>query len=82
MKKYEELSNPSSCMNLAKDNEIVFVLLARDVAAPAAIRAWTKERIRRGKNKPGDLQISEALDCAKEMEIQAVLRAGESDQGD
>lgn len=64
MIKSEEVAKPFSCFNKAKDNEMVFVLLGRDKAAPAAIRAWCLERVRLGKNKWGDFQITDALDCA------------------
>ena len=46
MRKHEELTNPLSCLSRARHNEMTFVLLGRDAAAPAAIRAWVKERIR------------------------------------
>jgi len=64
MRKTEELADQNSCLNRAKDDEMLFVLLGRDIAAPAAIRAWCKERIRLGKNKRDDAQIREALACA------------------
>jgi len=64
MIKREELSNPQSCMSRAKEDEMTFVLLGRDAAAPAAIRAWIKERVRLGKNREGDAQIVEARECA------------------
>ena len=67
MRKRDELTVPTSCMNRAKDDEMTFVLLGRDVAAPAAIHAWVTERIRLGKNKPQDAQIQEALNCAFTM---------------
>lgn len=70
MTKFEELANPESCMSRAGYAEMLFVLLARDVAAPAAIRAWVEERVRLGKNSHDDAQIKEALACAKEMERQ------------
>lgn len=70
MHKIEELSNPNSCINWAEDDEMVFVLLGRDAAAPYAIRQWVQQRLSLGKNDPGDDQISEALDCANEMERQ------------
>ena len=70
MVKLEELSNPKSCMSRAADHEMTFVLLARDAAAPAAIRAWVNERIRLGKNAADDEQILEALHCANFMEQQ------------
>lgn len=37
MKKLDELANPKSCMNRAHDNEMTFVLLGRDLMAPAVI---------------------------------------------
>ena len=67
MRKNEELTNPESCLNKAKPGEKIFVLLGRDVAAPAAIQAWINERIRLGKNQPSDSQIQEAMCCAVEM---------------
>ncbi|HYE19231.1 MAG TPA: hypothetical protein VEA69_12345 [Tepidisphaeraceae bacterium] len=60
MRKRDELADPNSCMNRAADDEWTFVLLGRDLAAPAAVRAWIDERIRLGKNRPGDAQIVEA----------------------
>ncbi len=70
MLKKDEISDKNSCLNRASDFELVFVLLARDVAAPVAIRAWVDERIKQNKNKPTDPQIREALDCANRMEKQ------------
>lgn len=70
MIKREELSNPDSCMSRARDDEMTFVLLARDAAAPVAIRAWVRERLRLGKNVAFDDQILEALECADAMEEQ------------
>lgn len=63
-----ELSNPSSCLSKAKPDEMIFVLLARDAASPAAIRAWIAQRIALGKNQPTDPQILEAEECALKME--------------
>lgn len=68
MRKQDELTNPDSCLNRARSNEMLFVLIGRDRAAPAAIRAWAAERIKIGKNAPNDLQIMEALLCAQAME--------------
>lgn len=70
MIKREELTNPNSCMSKAKDNEMTFVLLSRDIAAPQTIRFWVSERIKYEKNKSDDAQIIEALKCAEEMEKQ------------
>lgn len=68
--KVEELSDPASCMSKARDNEMTFVLLARDEAAPYAIRAWVEERVRLNKNKYSDPQIKDAIACADRMEAQ------------
>lgn len=68
MRKTEELTNPNSCMSKARPDEMTFVLLGRDAAAPATIRFWISERIRLSKNQPNDPQIVEAYDCAKAME--------------
>jgi hypothetical protein len=67
MIKREELTNPKSCMRRAKDDEMTFVLLGRDAAAPVAIEAWISERIRLGKNTSEDAQITEAKQCAEKM---------------
>jgi hypothetical protein len=68
MLKSEELKNPESCLNKARSYEMIFVLLGRDVATPAAIRAWTNKRIEMGKNTWGDAQIIEAEQCATFIE--------------
>jgi hypothetical protein len=75
MIKREELSDPMSCMSRAHDDEMTFVLLGRDAAAPAAIRAWCTERVRLGKNAFGDDQVQEALRCANDMERQNWIAA-------
>ena len=67
MLKRLELSDPNSCMSKARDDEMTFVLLGRDPAAPAAILAWCQERVRVGKNQRGDAQIQEAMECARMM---------------
>ncbi len=67
MRKRDELSCKDSCMTRAHPEEMTFVLLGRDDAAPATIRAWVDERIRLGKNGWIDEQIYEALICADVM---------------
>lgn len=68
MKKKDELANPNSCLNRARENELVFVLLGRDPAAPVAIRAWAAARIAARKNIATDTQILEALGTADAIE--------------
>lgn len=70
MRKRDELSKGNTCMSTAHLEEMVFVLIGRDVAAPETIRYWCKERIRLGKNQPGDPQIVEAMACADTMELE------------
>ena len=75
MRKAEELTSPNSYMTRADDDEMTFVLLARDVAAPAIIREWCRLRCNVYlKNRPLDAQITEALACASEMERQYIQR--------
>lgn len=68
MLKRRELTDPASCMSKAHDDEPTFVLLARDQAAPAAIRVWSAERVRLGKNERADRQVVEANATADLME--------------
>ena len=72
MIKSDEIEHNESCFNKARDDERMFVLLARDPAAPVAIRAWIAERIRLGKNVPADEQIREAFECAALMDLERV----------
>lgn len=75
MRKKDELTNPDSCMSRAKDEEMTFVLLGRDAAAPSTIRHWVAQRVRLGKNEPDDPQILEALQCADTMEKERSIAA-------
>ena len=68
MRKEKERAIANSCWNKADDGERLFILLGRDVAAPAAIRAWADARIALGKNKARDNQILDALKCADIIE--------------
>lgn len=63
MKKLDELEQQTSCLNKARNDEMLFVLLGRDPAGPAAIRAWIEERIRIGKNVRGDALMLDAEKC-------------------
>ena len=68
MRKRDELVE--GCMAKARPDAMTFVLLARDAAAPVAIRAWIAERVRLGKNRPHDEQIVGAEQIAKTMELE------------
>lgn len=70
MKKSDEASQPNSCWNRATDNELVFVLRGVDAASPDTIRWWASERIRLGKNRDTDQQITSALALAAAMETE------------
>jgi hypothetical protein len=76
MRKKDELSKEHTCMQHAHAEEMVFVLLSRDSAAPVAIRAWVAERLRLGKNAETDAQIVDALECARVMETEGRLWTG------
>jgi hypothetical protein len=64
MKKRDELLDLNSCLNKATSEELIFVLLGRDIAAPATVLFWARERVRLGKNKVTDPQIAEAVEWA------------------
>lgn len=68
--KLEELRG--GCFANALDDEPMFVLLARDPAAPALVREWAGQRraaIDLGRRPSSDLaQVEEAEQCATNME--------------
>jgi hypothetical protein len=68
VRKCDEEADPNSCWNRAAPEEEVFVLLGRDPAAAATLRFWAEERVRLGRNKAGDLQITLALLMAGRLE--------------
>lgn len=70
MIKRQEALDPNSCWNKAREDEMVFVLLERDLAAPLAIRQWEARRVQLGKNKLGDEQMREAQRCRIHMSTQ------------
>lgn len=65
-RKFIELT--SGYMAKAFHDEPTFVLLARDICAPLAIKAWIEARIRLGKNTREDAQITEAQSLIAMME--------------
>jgi hypothetical protein len=65
--KSEELTNPSSCLNKAKDDEPMFVLLGRDPDAADTVRDWIGRRLASGMNTIGDGQLAEALTFSEVM---------------
>lgn len=67
MIKSKELASPNSCLNKAADDEMMFVLRAKDPAAPAAILAWIAMRVILGLNKVDDPKLVEAADTGNEM---------------
>jgi hypothetical protein len=75
MEKWQEMEWLESCLNKAEKHERLFILLARDPAAPVAIDAWIEERIRLGKNSEGDAQVTEARECARLMAKRSGSRA-------
>lgn len=69
MTKIETISDPNSCLNKAKDDEPVFILLGRDMDAPMTIEKWCDFRVQSGKNKFEDEQIQDALNVSAQMRL-------------
>ena len=65
MRKRDELADPNSCMSKARDDEWLFVLLGRDIAAADTVHFWVRLRVNLGKNRMDDPQIVEALEWVK-----------------
>lgn len=61
MTRSENMADKNSCLNRAREDEQIFVLLGRDKSAPAAVLAWCKHRIESGKSLPESKEIVEAL---------------------
>lgn len=76
MLKSEEINNPNSCWNKAKDDEIVFILLERDLAIVSTIIEWAIHRITLGKNSPGDEQIKEAYELIETIKKRRISKYG------
>lgn len=70
MLKKEEMTILGSCLQKAEDEEMVFVLLARDPCASMAVDMWCDLRVACGKNKETDQEILEARDAARQMRAQ------------
>lgn len=68
MRKIHEIKDPSSCLNKSRENEIIFVLCARDPASPETIRQWCNRRLLLGLNLLNDEKIQSALQIASQME--------------
>jgi hypothetical protein len=68
MTKRQEIEDPNSCLNKGPDDELKFVIREVDITAPDTVRDWCQRRIAKGKNQPGDPQITEALDWANRVE--------------
>lgn len=72
MEKREELDCADSCLNKARDNELIFVLLERDLAAATTVKFWIHERIRLGKNTTEDEKIKEAMNWVLEVQSRQI----------
>lgn len=70
MKKKDEINDPNSCLSKAGDDEIIFVLRAKDPVAPDTIRMWLNLRVIRGHNEASDKKIHDARSLAEQMELQ------------
>lgn len=66
MRKRDELASPQSCLNKAADDEMVFVLRAKDPLAPHTVRVWAAAYEEAG-GRPE--KVAEAHECANAMEL-------------
>tara|TARA_R110002049_G_scaffold239404_1_gene412566 strand:+ start:2178 stop:2426 length:249 start_codon:yes stop_codon:yes gene_type:complete len=64
MRKRDELTDPTSCLNKAKPDEPLFVLKATDPLAPMAIRHW----ITMADTAYDKAKLEDAESCAAAME--------------
>lgn len=69
MRKSLELSDATSCLNKAGDDELVFVLLSRDPAAVATVEFWIAKRIELGIDAPDSDKLKEAAQLAHQMQV-------------
>lgn len=70
MLKRDELSQPDSCLNKAGDDELIFVLLARDPAAADTVRYWAARRVELGLNTADHPKILSAYEWVRQAEQQ------------
>jgi len=75
MRKRDELADPNSCLNKARDDEWLFVLLGRDRAAVYAVEAWVDARIRLHMNRPIDQKIKDARKWVATVEAELEIAA-------
>ncbi len=64
MIKRDEVRRPDSCLNRAREDEIVFVLLGRDMTTPITILKWAMERIKISKSAVDSDEIKDAVRMA------------------
>ena len=67
MTKAEELADPNSCWNRAKDDQQVFVLVDHDPAFSGGIFLWAMLRIMYGCNEMTDAKVQTALAEARHV---------------
>ena len=60
MKKKDEISLPASTLNKANDDEMLFILRARDYSSPQTILYWISENL----ETCSDEKLREAFECA------------------
>lgn len=73
MIKRDELSDPSSCLNTAAEDEPLFVLRANDELAPEIIRVWITRSIIRSMHLR---RLEEAELLAQKMEAWKLAHPG------
>ena len=63
MKKKAELKNPNSTLNKADDEEMLFILKAKDISSPKVILNWIAENL----ETASEAKLHEAFICALRM---------------
>lgn len=69
MRKKDEVADPNSCLNKAKDDDILFVLKDTDQAMVDTVLYWIKRRIELGLNQQGDAKMTEAAQLANAVRM-------------
>lgn len=79
MTKSQNITDPQSCWNKAREDQEIFILIEHDEAYPNTVRRWANERIDLGLNNWGDAKIRSALASADLVEAKLRNKNGGSD---
>jgi hypothetical protein len=80
-RKHEELIDPNSCLNKARDDEMLFILCGDDRSAPSTVMDWIRHRVEFGQNAPTDGKLQCAGSVAEIMDRERVDREASGAEG-